>query len=342
MQGRGTLSLLAGRLAAALPSLFGVVVITFLLMRALPGDPAAFFAGPAATPQAVEEVRHRLGLDRSLATQLGLYLRDLARGDLGTSITTGQPVRRELWNRLPASLELTLAGLFLAASIGIPLGVLAATRPGSLFDHASRFVSTAGVSLPTFFTGLVLIYVFYFKLGWAPAPMGRLDSFTEAPRAVTGFLLIDSLLGRNLSVFWLSLKQLALPAVTLALFAMAPLARMTRAAMLAVLSSDYIRTARAAGLGRFQVLVVYGFRNALLPVLTTVGMVFSFLLGANVLVEKVFAWPGLGSFALEALIASDYAPVQGFVLLMGTLYVLLNLVIDALYGLVDPRARVAG
>jgi peptide/nickel transport system permease protein len=337
-----TLRLLTGRLAAALPSLLGVVIITFFLMRALPGDPAAFFAGPAATPEAVEQVRHRLGLDRSLPTQLAIYLRDLAHGDLGTSITTGQPVRKELINRLPASLELTLTGLVLAALIGVPLGVLAATRPGSLFDHTSRLVSTAGVSLPTFFTGLLLIYVFYFKLGWAPPPMGRLDSFTEAPRQITGFLLVDSLLARNLSVFWLSLKQLALPAVTLALFAMAPLARMTRAAMLSVLSSDYIRTARAAGLGRFQVLAVYGFRNALLPVLTTLGMVFSFLLGANVLVEKVFAWPGLGSFALEALISSDYAPVQGFVLIMGTVYVLLNLFIDVLYGLVDPRARVTG
>ncbi|HVR62449.1 MAG TPA: ABC transporter permease [Polyangia bacterium] len=340
IEGR-TLRLIAGRFAASLPSLLGVVVITFFLMRALPGDPAAFFAGPAATPEAVEQVRHQLGLDRSLPTQLTIYLRDLARGDLGKSITTGQPVRAELWNRLPASLELTLSGLFLAALIGLPLGVLAATRPGSVFDHASRLLSTAGVSLPTFFTGLVLIYVFYFKLGWAPAPMGRLDSFTDPPRAVTGFLLIDSLLAGSPALFWAALKQLALPATTLALFAMAPLARMTRAAMLAVLSSDYIRAARAAGLGRFQVLVVYGFRNALLPVLTTLGMVFSFLLGANVLVEKVFAWPGLGSFALEALLSSDYAPVQGFVLVMGTVYVLLNLFIDVLYGLVDPRAKVA-
>jgi peptide/nickel transport system permease protein len=336
-----TLRLLGTRLAAAVPSLLGVVIITFLLTRALPGDPAAFFAGPAATPEAVEEVRHRLGLDRSLPEQLGRYLKDLARGDLGMSITTGQPVRVELTNRLPASIELTLAGLILAALIGLPLGVLAATRPGSLFDHAARMASTAGVSLPTFFTGLVLIYIFYFKLGWAPPPMGRLDSFTEAPRQITGFLLIDSLAAGQLSVFWAACKQLALPAITLALFAMAPLARMSRAAMLAVLSSDYIRTARASGLSRYQVLVVYGFRNALLPVLTTIGMVFSFLLGANVLVEKVFAWPGLGSFALEALISSDYAPVQGFVLIMGTVYVLLNLVIDVLYGLVDPRAAVA-
>jgi ABC-type dipeptide/oligopeptide/nickel transport system permease component len=337
---RGTLRMVFTRLGAALPSLLGVVLITFFLMRALPGDPAAFFAGPAATPEAVEEVRQRLGLDRSLLVQLGLYLRALAAGDLGVSLTTGQPVASELAARLPASLELTLAGLFLAIIVGIPAGVLAATRPGSWVDHACRLLATLGVSLPTFFTGLVLIYVLYFQFGWAPAPMGRLDAFTSAPRAVTGFLLLDSLLAGDLTLLRAAVAQLALPALTLGAFAMAPLARMTRASMLGVLSSEAIRTARAAGLGRARVLWSYALRSALLPVLTTVGMVFSFLLGANVLVEKVFSWPGLGSFALEALVASDYAPVQGFVLAMASLYVLLNLGIDVVYGLVDPRARV--
>src|SRR3989454_90103 len=243
---------LAGRrLALAVPGLLGVIVVTFLLNRALPGDPAAFFAGPAATRQAIEEIRARLGLDKSVPEQFVYYVRDLARGDLGTSLTTGQPVLRDLATRLPASLELTLAGLTLAA-----------------------------------------------------------------------------------------LRQLALPAVTLGLFAMAPIARMTRASMLGVLGSEFIRTARAAGLAPRTVLVTYALRNALLPVITLLGMVFSFLLGANVLVEKVFAWPGVGSYALEALIASDYAPVQGFVLLMATLYVFLNLTIDIVYGLVDPRVRI--
>src|SRR3989441_303555 len=247
---------LAGRrLALAVPGLLGVIVVTFLLNRALPGDPAAFFAGPAATRQAIEEIRARLGLDKSVPEQFVYYVRDLARGDLGTSLTTGQPVLRDLATRLPASLELTLAGLTLA---------------------------------------------------------------------VTGA----------------ALRQLALPAVTLGLFAMAPIARMTRASMLGVLGSEFIRTARAAGLAPRTVLVTYALRNALLPVITLLGMVFSFLLGANVLVEKVFAWPGVGSYALEALIASDYAPVQGFVLLMATLYVFLNLAIDVVYGLVDPRVRI--
>jgi ABC-type dipeptide/oligopeptide/nickel transport system permease component len=340
MTALATLRLIVLRLGAAVPSLAGVVVATFLLTRALPGDPAAFFAGPAASPEAVEEIRTRLGLDRGLGEQLLLYLRDLARGELGTSLTTGQSVRAELMARLPASLELTLAGLLLAAGLGIPLGILAASRPGSIVDHACRLVSTLGVSLPTFFTGLLLIYFLYFQLGWAPAPLGRLDAYGEPPPHLSGFFLIDSLLAGDLTLFRSCLAQIALPAVTLGLFAMAPLARMTRAAMLAVLSSEYIRTARATGLGRRRVLVAYALRNALLPVLTTLGMVFSFLLGANVLVEKVFAWPGMGSFVLEALVASDYAPVQGFVLVMGTLYVLLNLFIDVLYGLVDPRARV--
>jgi ABC-type dipeptide/oligopeptide/nickel transport system permease component len=337
----GTLRMVFTRLGAALPSLLGVVLITFFLMRALPGDPAAFFAGPAATPEAVEQVRQRLGLDRSLLVQLGLYLRALAAGDLGVSLTTGQPVASELAARLPASLELTLAGLFLAIAVGIPAGVLAATRPGSWVDHACRLLATLGVSLPSFFTGLVLIYVLYFRLGWAPAPMGRLDAFTSAPEnTVTGFLLVDSLLAGDFTLFRAAVAQLALPALTLGAFAMAPLARMTRASMLGVLGSEAIRTARAAGLGRARVLWSYALRSALLPVLTTVGMVFSFLLGANVLVEKVFSWPGLGSFALEALVASDYAPVQGFVLAMASLYVLLNLGIDVVHGLVDPRARV--
>ncbi|NMG72085.1 ABC transporter permease [Parazoarcus communis] len=327
------------RLVGALPALFGVIVVTFILTRALPGDPAAYFAGPAGSQEAIEEVRAKLGLDRSLPEQFVLYLRDLARGDWGYSLTTGQPVLTELAERLPASLELTLVGLVLAVIIAIPLGVLAATRPGSWIDHLCRGITTAGVSLPTFFTGLLLAYVFYFLLGWAPSPLGRLDPYTTAPDFVTGFYLIDSLLAGDGETFVAAASQLALPAITLALFVLAPLARMTRASMLGVLSADFIRTARASGLHPFKVLFTYAFRNALLPVLTTLGMVFSFLLGSNVLVEKVFAWPGIGSFAIEALVASDYAPVQGFVLAMALLYVLLNLLIDVAYGLVDPRAR---
>lgn len=330
------------RLATAIPSLIGVVVVTFLLTRVLPGDTAAYFAGPAATPQAIAEIRTKLGLDRSLPEQFVSYVKDLATGNLGNSLSTGRPVATEIKARLPASAELTFLGLFLAIAIAVPLGILAAVKQGSIIDHACRMVATAGVSLPVFFTGLLLVYVFYFLLGWAPAPLGRLDAFSSAPPEVTGLYLIDSLLARDLETFRASLAQLAVPAVTMAIFSLAPIARMTRASMLAALASEFVRTAKASGLTPTTVIIRYAFRNALLPVVTTLGMVFSFLLGANVLVEKVFAWPGIGSYAIEALIASDFAPVQGFVLTMAIMYVALNLLIDMLYGVIDPRVRMEG
>ena len=328
------------RLALAVPSLIGVVIVTFLLARALPGDPAAYFAGPAATKEAIEQVRAKLGLDRPLPVQFVRYVADLARGDLGVSLTTGQPVALEIRTRLPASAELTLLGLIVAVTVAVPLGILAATRPGSILDHACRVLATAGVSLPVFFTGLILVYVFYYLFGLAPAPLGRLGVFFSSPPQVSGFYLIDSALAGDWEVWRASLQQLVLPALTLGLFALAPIARITRASMLAVLASDFVRTARASGLSPFTVIITYAFRNAMLPVVTTLGMVFSFLLGANVLVEKVFAWPGIGSYAVEALVASDFAPVQGFVLTMAALYVVLNLTIDVVYGLIDPRVRI--
>ena len=334
------LMMILKRMMMAVPSLIGVVIVTFLLTRALPGDPAAYFAGPAATTEAIQQIRVKLGLDKPLYIQFVRYVEDLAQGDLGNSLTTGQPVGQEIKTRLPASAELTLLGLIVSVLIAVPLGILAATRPNSLIDHSCRVIATAGVSLPVFFTGLILIYVFYYHLGWAPPPLGRLDIFFSPPPQVTGFYLIDSLIAGDGEVFVAALKQLILPALTLAIFSLAPIARMTRASMLAVLSSDFVRTARASGLAPFTVVITYAFRNAMLPVITTLGMVFSFLLGANVLVEKVFAWPGIGSFAVEALIASDFAPLQGFVLTMAVMYVALNLLIDILYGVIDPRMRV--
>ena len=329
--------LVGKRLLQALPALVGIIIITFLLTRALPGDPAVYFAGPAADEASIAQIRQQLGLDRSLPEQFLRYVADLATGNLGTSISTGQPVVTDLVTRLPASLELTLLALLLSIAVAVPMGILAATRPDSWVDHLCRFIVTAGVSLPTFFTGLALVYIFYYLLGWAPPPMGRLDIISLPPPHVTGFYLVDSLLAGEVRTFRSALAHLALPAITLGLFTLAPIARMTRAAMLQVLCSDFIRTARAAGLSRSKVLFTYAFRNALLPVVTTLGMVFSFALGANVLVEKVFAWPGIGSYAIEALVVSDYAAVQGFVLTMALLFVALNLTIDLLYTLIDPR-----
>ena len=325
------------RVAQAIPVVFGVIVISFLLTRALPGDPAVYFAGVMADEKSIEETRIALGLDKPLIQQFFVYVGNLMQGDLGQSVSTGRPVLTDLANRLPASLELTLSALFLAIAVAVPLGVLAATKPGTWIDHLCRIVVTAGVSLPTFFTGIVLIYVFYYLLGWAPSPLGRLDFIYLEPEHVTGFYLIDAAVAGDWETWLGALKQLLLPATTLALFTLAPIARMTRAAMLTALSSDFIRTARAAGLSTNAVLYTYAFRNALLPVVTTLGMVFSFALGANVLVEKVFAWPGIGSYAVEALVVSDYAAVQGFVLAMAMLFVALNLAIDLLYTVIDPR-----
>ena len=334
---RNKLIQIGRRLAQALPSVFGVIVISFVLTRALPGDPAVYFAGDMADKESIEQVRQSLGLDKSWIEQFTIYVRNLINGDWGTSLSTGRPVTEELLTRLPASLELTLTGLGLAILVAIPLGVLAATRPNSWVDHLCRVMVTAGVSLPTFFTGLFLVYIFYYLLGWSPSPLGRLSIVYLSPPHVTGFYTIDSLLAGDRKTFVASIAQLILPAVTLGLFALAPIARMTRAAMLGALASDFIRTARANGLSNRVILVTYAFRNAALPVLTTLGMVFSFLLGANVLVEKVFSWPGIGSFAIQALVASDYAAVQGFVLAMALLFVCVNLFIDVLLTMVDPR-----
>jgi len=336
------LATIGKRLLTVIPTAIGVVVVTFLLTRVLPGDPAVYFAGPAATPQSIADIRKSLGLDRPLPEQFARYVGDLARGNLGNSLSTGRPVVAEITSRLPASAELTLSGLLISISIAIPLGILAAVRQGSWIDHTCRVVTTAGVSLPVFFTGLLLVYLFYFVLGWSPAPIGRLDAFATAPPQITGFYVFDSLVTGNFETFRAALSQLILPAVTLGIFSLAPIARMTRASMLAVLSSDFVRTARASGLDTRTVIITYAFRNAMLPVVTTLGMVFSFLLGANVLVEKVFAWPGIGSYAVEALLQSDFAPVQGFVLTMAILYIVLNLLIDILYGIIDPRVRLEG
>jgi ABC-type dipeptide/oligopeptide/nickel transport system permease component len=332
------MAFLLRRLLGVVPTLFGVVVAAFVLTRLLPGDPAVFFTNsPTADAAAIEATRQRLGLDLPLWQQFLVYAGQLLRGDLGNSIGTGQPVAVDLLRLLPASAELTLVAFALAILVAVPLGIAAALRPGSAIDHACRLLSTAGVSLPTFVSGLLLIYVFYYQLGVAPEPIGRIDPFAIPPHTFSGFLLVDTLLAGDTEGFLAAARQLVLPAVTMALFALAPLARMTRASMLGVLGSEFIRTARANGLRRRKIIVSYALRNALLPIVTTLGMVFSNMLGANVLVERVFAWPGVGSYALDSLIALDYAPVQGFMLLMATIFVLVNLLIDLAYAVIDPR-----
>jgi peptide/nickel transport system permease protein len=330
------------RLLAAVPNIIGVIILTFLLSRALPGDPAAYFAGPSATEESVAQIREQLGLDRSLIEQFGLYVADLLKGDLGTSLNTGQPVLTDLMQRLPASMELTLFALLFAVIVGMPLGIWAATKPGSVVDHACRGLTTFSAAFPGFFVGLLFVFIFYYHLGWVPSPVGRLEIFYMPPPTVTGMYTVDALIVGDFTVAKAAFSQLILPGVSLGLFALAPIARMTRASMIGVLSSDFVRTARANGLSSFQVLVTYALRNALLPVVNILGMIFSFLLGANVLIEQVFGWPGVGRYAVEAVVTSDYAAIQGFVVAMALIYVLLNLIVDIVNTIVDPRVRYEG
>jgi peptide/nickel transport system permease protein len=338
-----TLLTIIRRIFSAAPSVAGVVVVTFLLARALPGDPAAYYAGASANAASVAQVRTQLGLDRPLIVQFFDYAGRLAHGDLGLSISSGQTVLHDLATRLPASIELTVAALLFALVVGLPMGILAATRPGTFVDHACRVLVTVGAAFPTFFVALMFVFIFYYELGIAPEPLGRFNEvYHTLPPTVTGLLVVDSILARDPEALGASLGQLALPAISLGLFALAPIARITRAAMLEALGSDFCRTARAMGLSRNRIVFGYALRNALLPIVNILGMVFSFLLGANVLVEQVFAWPGIGAYAVNAVVASDYAAVQGFVLMMAILYVLLNLGVDVVSTVIDPRVGYDG
>ena len=330
------------RLVLGFPALFGVIAVSFALTRLLPGDPAVYFAGAAPTPEAIADLRRTLLLDRPLPQQFAAYLGDLLHGNLGRSLVTGQPVLQDLSTRFPATLELTLTAIALALLIAVPLGVAGAMRKGSGIDHITRMVSTTALSLPSFFTGLLLVFVFYYLMGIAPAPLGRLAPMSFPPPERTGFMVLDAALAGDWAASRDAAAHLLLPALALAIAGVGPLTRITRSAMLAVLSSDFIRAARAYDLPRWKLVYAYALRNAMLPVLTTAGVVFSFLISANVVVEKIFSWPGIGSYALEALVASDYAAVQGFVLAVATLYVLINIAIDILYGIVDVRVRLGG
>lgn len=327
------------RLLAAIPTLAGVVVVTFLVTRVLPGDPAVFLAAnPSMGAADIAELRESLGLDRSLWQQFTLYLGNLVRGDLGHSISTGQSVAAEFARRLPASAELALAALLLAVLLALPLGLLAAMRPGSVADLFARGLAALGNAMPAFVTGLLLIHLFYVLAGVAPEPIGRLDPFLPPPPRLTGFLVVDSVLAGDGAALVSALRQLILPALSMALFAAAPLLQMTRAAMADALASDHIRAARAAGITPWRIVTVLALRGAMVPVVTTAGVVFSYMLGASVLIERVFAWPGIGAFALDSVIALDYAPLQGFMLLVAALFVVVNLAADIACVLLDPRA----
>jgi len=325
------------RLISVIPNIFGVIIVTFIIVRILPGDPAIFFAGPLASAEAIEKIKIEMNLDKNLFQQLIIYITELFQGDLGNSLTTGQPVLIDLIKRLPASLELTLCSLIFSFIISIPVGIYSAIKKDTLFDHIVRATVTIVAALPTFFVALLLVFTLYYVFPIASAPFGRLNLFADPPDFFTGFYLIDSLIIGDFNLWYASFSHLILPSISLGLFAVAPLTRMIRASMIEILSNDFIIAAKSYGLSTYKVIIIYAFKNVLISLLNTFGMIFSFLLGASVLVEKVYSWPGIGTYAVKAVLTSDYASVQGFVLVIAILYVILNLFIDVISKLFDPR-----
>ncbi|MNB78045.1 Dipeptide transport system permease protein DppB [compost metagenome] len=327
------------RLGQMLPALIGIVLITFILSRVLPGDPAVMLAGEQATPEVIENIRQDMGLDKPLYIQFFAYLGQLAHGDLGNAYHTGHPVASDFASRFPATIELTLFSILIAILVAIPVGIIAATRKESIIDHISRVFSLIGACVPIFWLGLIFIYIFYSKLGWAPAPMGRISGDLNPPTHITGLYIIDSLLSADWVALKSSLTHLLLPAICLSTGTMAIVARMTRSSMLEVIGQDFVRTARAKGLRESIVICRHALINALIPTLTVLGLQFGYLLGGAVITETIFSWPGIGGYITDSILAADYAPIQAFTLVSAVLYSLINLSVDLIYGLIDPRIR---
>ncbi len=327
------------RLLSLIPVLLGITLLVFGFLHLIPGDPAVVLLGERATPDQVTAVRSQLGLDKPLPVQYLTFLSNLLRFNLGTSIISGIPIATELRTRWPATFELSLAAMAIALIIGIPAGILAAVRKNRWLDQLTMTGSLLGVSLPVYWLGLLLIYLFAVNLHWLP-PSGRISveaGFTFQP--ITGFYVLDALLQLNGPLLLDVLSHLVLPALTLGTIPLAILARITRSAMLDTLSQDYIRTAKAKGVPQFRVICQHALKNALLPISTIVGLQFGTLLGGAILTETIFAWPGIGSWIYQGILERDYPVVQGGVVFVAIAFVLINLVVDLSYSLIDPRIQ---
>ncbi|MEK6196186.1 MAG: ABC transporter permease [Deltaproteobacteria bacterium] len=332
------LSYILRRILILIPTLLGVSIIVFLMLQATPGDPAELLLGERATDEALFEIREHLGLNEPLYVQYGLFLKRLMKGDLGETIWTRQKVWVEVKQRFPATIELAVVALCIACFFGIILGIVSATKQYSMFDYVSMLGALAGVSMPIFWLGLVFMLIFSVNLGWLPLS-ARLSIDVDL-EIITNFYILDSILTRN----WTALKDvlwhIIMPAVTLSTIPMAIVARMTRSAMLDVLRQDYIKTAKAKGLSQFKVVFKHALRNALIPVVTTIGLQFGVTLGGAILTETIFAWPGVGKWMYDAVMQRDYMVIQGGTLLIATLFVVINLCVDVLYAIINPRISV--
>ena len=329
----------ARRLLLLVPILLGVSILLFLWIRALPGGPAESLLGERATPEAVEQIERIYGLDRPIYVQYVKYLEKLVTGDLGTSIASRRPVTEEIGRRFPATIELALAAMVFAIVLGVPLGFVAAKRYGGVVDHASLVTSLIGISIPIFFLAILLKYLFAVELGWLPT-IGRQDVLISADHP-TGFYVLDGIVTLNFEAAWDASLHLILPAIALGSIPLAIVARITRAAVLDVQNEDYVRTARAKGVGSRIVDRRHVFRNAMLPVVTIIGLQTGLLLSGAILTERVFALPGMGSWLADSIGDRDYPVLQGGILFVALVFVIVNLLVDISYGLLDPRIRVS-
>jgi peptide/nickel transport system permease protein len=327
------------RLLLLVPILIGLSLLVFVWIRALPGGPAEALLGERATPESIAQIRHQYGLDKPVYVQYWSYLETVGRGDLGTSVTTRRPVTDELKQRFPATIELTVAAMLFALALGIPLGFVAAKRYGSSLDHASLVLSLLGVSIPVFFLAILLKYIFAVKLGLLPT-VGRISALTDLNHP-TNFYLLDALLAGDLNAFWDVLEHLMLPAIALGSIPLSIIARITRAAVLDVQNEDYVRTARAKGLSPRDVDERHILRNALLPIVTIIGLQAGLLLSGAVLTETVFAFPGMGTWLVDAIRSRNFPVLQGGILFVSLVFVLVNLIVDVTYALINPRIRVS-
>jgi peptide/nickel transport system permease protein len=327
------------RLLLLVPILIGVSILVFGWIRALPGSPAQALLGERATPQAVQQLEEQYKLNRPIYEQYWGYLKTTLSGELGTSIRSQRPVTFEIKNRFPATVELALSAMFFAIVFGIPLGFFAAKRYGSIFDHLSLLGSLIGISIPIFFLGLILKYIFAVRLGWLPS-IGRQDVLIDAEHP-TNFYVLDGLVTGNWTAMWDAIKHLVLPGIALGSIPLAIVARITRAAVLDVQNEDYVRTARAKGLSPLVVDSRHILRNALLPVSTIIGLQTGLLLSGAVLTETVFAWPGVGTWLKEAIFNRDYPVLQGGILFLAIVFVLVNLIVDLSYAVINPRIRLS-
>ena len=323
------------RTLSIIPTLLGVSIVIFFMLAITPGDPAELLLGERVTAESLAQMREHLGLDKPLYIQYGMFLKRLVKLDLGETIWSRQKVWEEVKQRFPATIELSVAAMLLSCFFGVILGIISATKQYSWFDYTSMVCSLIGVSIPVFWLGLVLMLVFSLNLGWFPMS-GRLGVYTNL-EIITNFYILDTILMRDWAALKDALWHLCLPAFALSTIPLAIVARMTRSSMLEVLRQDYIRTAKAKGLGQTKIVLKHALRNGLIPVITVIGLQFGIMLGSAILTETVFAWPGVGKWIFDGVVKRDYMVIQGGTLIVATCFVLVNTIVDVLYAVINPR-----